>query len=421
MDWGHDLGGSARIEATLPGSEDVIGSTATLVEAFVPARIELHAAAAAERFGPGQEPIAELSGKYLFGPPAAGLPWSLNVAYLPQAFKSKAYPDFRFGDAVARPTYNPPEVEGETDEHGLAKLVLPPPRDASAGRWRADCSITLTEPGGRSLSRNFSTLVDMTARFVGLRLASGEIAPNRKRFAVEFVQCDGSDAATDSASIDITLVNVEHENLLQRVNGQTVWKSTERLIPIATRTIDGNSTAKAPGSFEIECPSAGSYRLTAVDSISKSVTTLAFYATDDAGDSAPVALNRPEHVHIVLDFAARQARCPRQCPYSLTLRRHRPLVTLETDKVVHTRVVELSAGSERIEFDVPESLRGGAFLGVGRPRGRSRTGGLAAASRDGNCATRHRALGQAHDGQPEGPAFVFAGEATIDILVERPV
>lgn len=353
--------GRYRIEATLPGSNDVIGSTSTLVEAFVPARIEMNASAGAERFAPGQEPAAHLSGKYLFGPPAAGLPWSLNVAYLPQAFKSKAYPVFAFGDAIARPTYNAPEVEGDTDDNGNARMVLPPPKDASAGRWRADCSVTLTEPGGRSISRMFMTVVDMTDRFVGLRLANSDIAPAGQPCKVEFVQRDGADAAADPAPIEITLVRVEYDNLLQRVNGEVVWKSTERLIPIVKRKIDAERDADTPGEFEIECPSPGYYRLTAVDSISKSTTTLALHASNDSDNAAPVALNRPEHVDIVLD-------APRYKPGSTATALIRSpfagtaLVTLESDRVLHSQIVEIAAGSQRLELTLPENLRGGAFV-----------------------------------------------------------
>lgn len=353
--------GRYRIEATLPGSKVVIGTTSTLVEAFVPARIEMSASATAERFAPGQEPTANVSGKYLFGPPAAGLPWSLNVAYLPQAFKSKAYPDFAFGDAIALPTYNAPEVEGETDDNGHARMVLPPPKDASAGRWRADCSVTLTEPGGRSISRNFSTLVDMTDRFVGLRLADNGIAPVGRACKVEFVQRDGSDAAADPDPIEVNLVRVEYDNVLQRVNGEAVWKSTERLIPIDKKKVEVDREPDTPGVFEIECPHAGYYRLTAVDSKSKSTTTLAFHASEEGGNSSPMALNRPEHVDIVLD-------APRYKPGAMATALIRSpfagtaLITLESDKVLHSQVVEISANSNRVELPLPESIRGGAFV-----------------------------------------------------------
>jgi len=353
--------GRYRIEATLPGSSDVIGLTSTLVEAFVPARIDLTASASAERFSPGQEATADLTGKYLFGPPAAGLPWALTVAYLPQAFKSKEYPDFAFGDAIARPTYNAPEVEGDTDENGHARMSIPPPKDASAGRWRADCSVTLTEPGGRSISRNFTTIVDMTDRFVGLRLADTGIAPIAKPCKIEFVQRHGDDSAAKPAALEISLVRVEYENVLQRVNGEAAWRTTERLIPIVKRKVDVNSDASAVGAFEIECPHAGYYRLTAIDSISKSVTTLAFHASNGEGSASPVALNRPEHVDVVLDAPRHRpgstATALIRAPFAGTA-----LVTLESDRVLQTQIVDIAAGGQRVELQLPADIRGGAFV-----------------------------------------------------------
>jgi len=353
--------GRYRIEATLPGSNEVIGTTMTLVEAFVPARIELTAGANAERFSPGQEATAELSGKYLFGPPAAGLPWTLNVAYTAQRFKSKAYPDFVFGDAIARPTYNPPEVEGETDEHGVARITLPQPKDATAARWRADCSVTLTEPGGRSISRNFSTLIDMTDRFLGLRLADGAIAPVGDAFTVQYVHRDASDGTAASGPFDVSLVRVEYDNVLQRVNGQAVWKSTERLIPISEERETGKHKIDQPGTFRLTCPEPGLYRLTAVDCRTKASTLLTFHASSDSEGSPATALNRPEHLDIVLDAPrykpGSRATALIRSPFAGTA-----LVTLETDRVIHAQVVELKAGGDRVEFDVPAEIRGGAFL-----------------------------------------------------------
>lgn len=352
--------GRYRIEATLPGSSEVIGSTSTLVEAFVPARIEMTASANAERFSPGHEATGKVSGKYLFGPPAAGLPWSLNVTYVPARFKSADFPDFTFGDGVSRPTYSPPEVEGETDENGLAQLTLPQPRDASAGRWRADCSVTLTEPGGRSLSRNFSTLVDMTDRFLGLRLARGAIAPVGESFPIEYVQCDAEGKLTQSVPLEVTLVRVEYDNVLQRVNGQAVWKSTERLIPVEERTVTGKRPIDKPGTFSLTCPESGYYRLTAVDTRSKLETVLAFHASEDGG-TATTALNRPEHLDIVLDS-------PRYAPGGKAVALIRSpfagtaLVTLETDRIVQTQVVDIAAGSDKVEIDLPAGIRGGAFV-----------------------------------------------------------
>ena len=353
--------GKYTVVATLPGSNDVLGQTSALVEAFAPVRIELNAEAGEPRYGPGQKPTATVSGKYLFGPPAAGLPLTVNVTYVATAYRSKAHPEFTFGDRTAKPTQAPKPITTTTNAEGKANVTLPLPKEAKAGRWRAECAATLTEPGGRSVSQSFSTIVDSTDRFLGLRLPGGAIAPVAAALPVEFALVTAEDAPAEAGPVEVLLERIEYSNVLQKVNGRPVWKTNERAIQIVKKTLRDVETKDGVAAFELACPAAGPYRLSAVDKKSKAAAQLSFYASEEVDAAQAVALNKPEHVELVLDAKSYKpgtsATALVRAPFAGTM-----LVTLEGDRVWSHQIVDLTENSTKVSIDIPKDVRGGAYL-----------------------------------------------------------
>jgi uncharacterized protein YfaS (alpha-2-macroglobulin family) len=140
-----------------------------------------------------------------------------------------------------------------------------------------------------------------------------------------------------------------------------VWKSVERLATVAEGEIENAAGGRAEGCFDVTCPAPAHYRLRVVDCFSGTVTETDLDATDERGGNYALALNRPEQLELTLDKDAytpgSTARVLVKTPFSGTM-----LLTVETDRVIDQRVLELGTNSAEVDLPVDENLRGGAFI-----------------------------------------------------------
>ncbi|MBN1343280.1 MAG: alpha-2-macroglobulin family protein [Phycisphaerae bacterium] len=353
--------GPYRFAVTLPGAKDVLGQTTALVEAFMPIRIELSAEPTKDRFGPADKVEIRSEARYLFGKPAAGLSLSASGAFRREPFRSAKFPSFSFKPPNEGQRIDIKAPKQTTSDNGKALLTVSPPNDKPPGTWRGALALTIHETGGRSVSKNLSLIVDTADRHIGLRLPTGRVAPTHTPINVEWVQVNGADEPAKPNPAAFELARVEFDTTLQKVDGRTVWKSVERLIPTAKGKIADQSSPEPKGTLPITCPDPGLYRLRVSDTTSGSSTELEFYACQDASDAQSVALDRPEQLEIILDkdryAPGAKAKALVRSPFA-----GRMLLTVETDHVIDAKVVELTKNTAEVELDVSKEIRGGAFV-----------------------------------------------------------
>lgn len=351
--------GAYQFTVTLPGADEVLGETDTLVEAFVPARIEVVAEAVAPRFGPQDKAAVKIQGRYLFGQPAAELPVSVHGSYQLVPLTAKGATDFAFPieAGVNRTTIQIPDLK--LDAQGIAQVELPPPPASPAGVWKASLTTTVTEPGGRSISQSVTLLWDTADRHVGLQL--GRILPVETAAPIEFVQWSGTDAPAAAGPVQFILDRMEYDTVLRQVDGSYRWISSERAIAVHEQTLPPEAIQNGKGKVSITCPTSGSYRLRAIDQLSHRVTEARFYASSQPNETNAVALNRPERLELVLDQSKYKPGMPAKVlvksPFAGTL-----VLCLETDRVVSQHVVAMTENTTTVEIPVPGTLRGGAFV-----------------------------------------------------------
>lgn len=351
--------GQYQFTATLPGADEVLGETTTLIEAFVPARIEVLAESTSPRFGPLEKATIKVQGRYLFGQPAADLPLSVHGTYqmVPLTPKGVADYDFPIESSVGKTNIQLPEIK--LDAQGVANVELPPPPASPTGVWKASLTTTVTEPGGRSISQTVSLLWDNADRHIGVKL--GRILPVETATPIEFVQWSGTDVAATPGSVQFILERMEYDTVLRQVDGTYHWISSERAIPVTEQTLAAEFIQDGKGSVSITCPSPGSYRLRAIDKLSARVTEARFYASSQPNESSTIALNKPERLEIVLDQAKYTPGTPAKIvvksPFSGTL-----VLCMETDRVIEQRVVAMPENTTTVELPIPATLRGGAFI-----------------------------------------------------------
>ena len=350
--------GRYSFRAALSGSGASLGSASALVEAFVPVRMEVHATPSAERFGPGDKRELTVSARYLWDQPAAGLDVTAQGVFRSIPYTSRQYTDYAFRRSAAGKRVSSPEVRGKLDDNGRATVELALPKKLAPGLFRGQVSAGVTEPGGRTVSANATVTIDTLDVHVGLRMPAGRVVPTEQELAVDWVRVTGTDAPAAPATMVFALTRIEHDYSLKIVNGRHVWKSFERLIPVTRREL-ARGTA---GTVTFKCIHPGQYRIElSAGETDPAAAICEFYASDHqrGGDTLP--MDRPERVEIVLDKPAYEpgdtAKVLVRSPVSGTM-----LLTMETDRVVTHRIVQLTEGTARLDLPVPGDLRGGAFV-----------------------------------------------------------
>ena len=351
--------GPYRFRVTLPGSDEILGSAQTLVECFMPIRMEVKAEPTAERFGPDTPPSLEVSGRYLWDEPAANIPVAVTGTLQPIQYQSKKYADYTFGWKTDQRVVSLPDSEDELDEKGCAELQVQLPESFNAGLYRIWLSATVTEPGGRSVSANASAILDTLDRHVGLRLPSGQVVSVGTPLEVNWVRLTGDDIPAPEGELRMRLVRVEYDTVLQLVNNRRVWKSTERTKDISSEKVV--ATSGAEGDLEVVCPDPGTYRIIVTDGPGKSTSSLEFYASEYSAGPQAVPMNQPERLEIVTDkdryLPGETARVLVRSPIP-----GRFLFTLENDAVVAVHTGTIRNNTAELEVPLSEDLRGGVFL-----------------------------------------------------------
>jgi len=344
---------------TLPGSEDLLGSTEALVEAFVPVRMEVTATPSQERFGPNAPPVVKATARYLWDQPAAELPVKLEGTLSKTVFDSKSCRGFVFGWNRREASIPLPAVEGKLNEQGESEMQVQLPENLKAGLYRMRLAATVTEPGGRSVSANTSAILDLFDAHIGLRLPKGRVVPVGEAVAVDWVRRTGEDQPAAPGEMTVQLLRVEYDTVLKQVEDRYVWQSVERTQKVGDD--QAIASGDAEGMIQITCPHSGSYRVIVADSRSGSSTCLEFYASHESDGTQSLAMNQPERVEIVTDkktyLPGEQAK--------VLLRSAVPgvvLLTLETDSVVAHRIAKIAENTCELDVNLPRDLRGSAFL-----------------------------------------------------------
>ena len=349
--------GPYRFGVTIPGEKRQLGSTHAMVEAFIPVRMEVRAETSAKRYGSGDKPVVEVTGRYLWDEPAAELPVKVTASVRPIAFHSRRHPKFDFGWPESWRTVLLKEVGGKLNAAGRARLELALSESLAAGLYRMSCAAAVTDPGGRSVSSNATAELDTVGGHVGLHLESGRVANVGVEQEVQWVCVDAEDNPRVPDGLRMSLERIEYDTVVKVVNGRRVWQSTQRMIDVKTEDVTADG---ASGSFTIECPVVGRYRLTVSEPDGAVSTRVNVYAWDYGGLES-VEMNQPERLKIVTDkdeyAAGEMMKVQVMSPMAGTM-----LLTVETDHVVATHVREIPENSVEVSVPLPEGLRGGAFI-----------------------------------------------------------
>lgn len=348
------LGGwSVRVLAD-PNGEPV-GTLAFQVDDFVPERLAVDLAPSAPRLVPDEPFAVTAKARFLYGPPAAGLDGTAELALQadPNPFPDR--PGFRFGLVQETVTARVEPLDlPETDAAGTSRIdVTLPPLPDTTKPLRAEIRVAVAEPGGRPTRETVTVpvrlqpyLLGVRPRFEGDRLGEGQEAA----FDVVALAADGTAIAKSGLSWEL----VEEDTTFHWFyrDGRYNYRAITRDVSRASGTLAVG--AAGPAALSGGTLPWGRYRVEVTDRATGVATSVRFQsgwvASADAGDA-------PDKLEVSTDKPAYRAgevaRVHLKPPFAGEV-----LLTVATDRLLDSR--SLSVPAEGTTVDVPVNADWGA-------------------------------------------------------------
>jgi uncharacterized protein YfaS (alpha-2-macroglobulin family) len=355
---GSAMTGTWRVKVHTDPKAAPIAQAAFLVEDFVPERLELKLETPAEALSAQRPGLIKVAGRYLYGPPAAGLAIEGEVAVKASFKDLPAFPGYKFGlaDEQFSPVRKALEHLPAIGADGSADIAVDLPAFARTSLpLEAHVMVRLREAGGRTIERTVTLPVDPRSARVGIKpLFKGQVGEGETaRFEAILVGADGKAAPANGLKWQ-----------LMRLDRRWQWYSRDgswAYEPVtSTRRVAAGTADAAPGApAKIEARlDWGRYRLEVSDGagLASSVVFNAGYWADESADT-------PEALDVALDKPAYSAGDTARVRIVSRIG-GRALVAVMGSGLLSTQEVDLPAGGGEVPVKVGDSWGPGAYVAV---------------------------------------------------------
>jgi len=292
--------GTWRIKLYSDPKSKPIAQASFLVEDFQPERLELTLSAGQARLAPGSAQDIDVAGRYLYGPPAAGLSLEGEVIVRPSKTGLEGFSGYHFGLVDESITQVRKALEGlsktGTDGQATARITLPKiPKTARP--LEAKVLLRLREPGGRTIERATVLPVDPGTPRIGLKpLFETTGLQENSTAEVNVVVVDAANAAKAEAGLRWELFKLETSWQWYNSNGQWMYEPQTITRKVSDGSLD--LTGTAPGKISVPVR-YGRYRLTVTSSDKRQMASnlmfnAGWYTSGNTSDS-------PELLDVALD------------------------------------------------------------------------------------------------------------------------
>ncbi len=338
----------------LPGEEkNPLGRAEFFVEDFVAPRLAVTAGASASSVKPGETVTLDISSEWLFGAPAAELPFEAEVRVRPVPFAPSGWEAYSFGDPEK--TFEPTVDflgDGTLDASGKGQIPYTAPDE-----WSPPSAVELTfvvrvmEEGGRWVPTALTLPFHPYPVYLGIEKPRDDPAPGREAaFAVAAVSPEGTPSPLSTAKA--TLYRVSRHYNLVRVGNQTRNQMQQELVLQSEQTVP---LREGRGTVSFTPPSSGEYLLRIADEASGSAASYSFYAWAPWGSETAGGSTLLDRIEIRAD---RESYAPGETA-SVTFRapfKGNVLVTAETDREILRRVLTIDGGEGTIDIPVTAEM-----------------------------------------------------------------
>jgi uncharacterized protein YfaS (alpha-2-macroglobulin family) len=350
--------GTWRIRAFTDPKRPAVGEGTFLVEDYVPDRLEFDLATAAKSVSRAMPAEITLEGRYLYGPPAAGLDLEGEVTIGP-ATERAGFPGYAFGlaDEKIENTRQPLDGLAATDRNGKARFALNIDHQPdSTGLLNAHLTVRLAEPGGRAVERALDLPVAPAAAMIGVKpLFSGRSLRENDNatFDVVVVGADGRTLARPAMRYELLKIETRY----QYYRREGIWEYEP--VKFTRRVADGEFDISAGAPARLLLPLEwGRYRLEiSTGDRSGPITSVYFdagfyaQASAETPDLLELALDKPEYAPGDAMTVAVTARAAGQV-----------MLNIIGDRLITTVAQDVQPGTARLTIPVGNDWGSGAYL-----------------------------------------------------------
>jgi len=301
---GSAMTGTWRARLHADPKADPLASVAFLVEDFVPERLDLKLEPAARTVAIEETAAIKVTGRYLYGPPAASLALEGDIVVKAATGDIEGFAGYQFGRAEEKITAVRKALEAlpQTDKDGKAELAIALPAIPRTSRpLTAEVMVRLREPGGRGIERSIMLPVDARMARVGIKplFKGGEVPESTTaEFDVVLLGADGK--VQQPKSFKWELLRLENHWQWYSRDGAWAYEATTSTRKVASGT--ATPTAAGPASRISARTDWGRYRLeVSSDEAPGAVSSVGFragwYGEDgaDSPETLEVALDKPSY------------------------------------------------------------------------------------------------------------------------------
>ena len=323
------------------------------VEDFLPERLALELRGSDTPLTPEQDATFEVSGRYLYGAPAAGnrLSGQLYVRPLREAVAS--LPGYQFGSVTEQELSQDIELdEQKLDEQGLATVEI-------ASRWaerksplQLTLQASLQESGGRPITRRLEQAVWPAERLPGLRgLFADDTtdADSQAEFEILLADPQGHKLAADQLTVRLIR---ERRDYYWNFSDSDGWSYhyNEKYLNLSEENLSVAADGTSKVSFPVEW---GPYRVEVIDVKTGMLSSLRFWAGYRWQDNADGGAVRPDQVKLALDKPAYNAGDSAKITVTAPAAGSGYLLVESSDGPLWWQEIEVPA--EGKSFDIPVS------------------------------------------------------------------
>lgn len=295
--------GQWRVALHADPKAEPIGRYSFRVEDFVPQRLHIELSAAQPVLHPGEPLDVELSGRFLYGAPAATLPAEFDATLEADPEPYPQWKDYQFG--LVQDSFEPTGVSADSaaqtsdaEGHAQARYLIAAAPDTTRP-LRLSVRAGLEEPGGSIVRRVLRVPLRSADLALGIhpQFASGELGDGQHA-GFDVIALDGAGKRRAAAGLRYELFRESYDYVWYRTDsGRLDWKQIVRDgAPLRSGTLDVAADSVATLGFDRL--DGGPYRLEVFDAAGAVASSVRFSV---GWVAQPGSGERPDQAQVLLD------------------------------------------------------------------------------------------------------------------------
>jgi alpha-2-macroglobulin len=350
--------GTWHVHAFTDPKRPPVGETTFLVEDYVPDRIEFDLSSPSGRVAPKSPAKVDVSGRFLYGAPAANLDLDGDVT-IAAAKERTGFAGYQFGldDEQVQPVQASLADLPKTDAQGKASFKVNVDKlPASTHPLHAQIRVRMAESGGRAVERQLTLPVTANGNMIGIKpLFSGRSLADGASAAFDVVALAPDGTTVAQKGLKYELLRIETHYQFYRRDGRWNYEPVKATKRVADGVVDIAPDQPAHISLPV---TFGRYRLeVSTGNAAGPVTSIAF----DAGFYVEANADTPDMLEVALD---KGEYAPGDTMTVAVTARSAGRLTLNVigDRMLATKTTDVQPGQAQVKLSVGADWSAGAYL-----------------------------------------------------------